>query len=208
MKKTKLASTLKYLLQAHKLTESELARKTGICQPVIHRLASGETDNPKIESLRPIAKFFSISLDQLIGDIPLELDPTCFNAEPLFTVPLITMIDALSWPQKNIQSPTLVQTDIKISESAFAVRLQKSTMHPTFPDGTLLIIEPNIAYQHGDFVVAHLKDEQQPTFKQFLVDGQRHYLKSINTDYPGVTLTQDDRILGVMLQARIDIRKD
>lgn len=74
MTKIKLATILKELLQKNKISESELARKTGVCQPVIHRMASGETDNPKIKTLLPIARYFDISIDELIGDKPLIRD--------------------------------------------------------------------------------------------------------------------------------------
>jgi SOS-response transcriptional repressor LexA len=211
MKKTKLAATLKYLLQNSNLSESELARQTGVCQPVIHRLASGETDNPKIDSLRPIAKFFSISVDQLIGDLPISSEGTVFHVEQeLFNLPLITLNQAISWPQKRneFSITTHVQTDIEITESAYAIRLKDSTMYPMFPDGTLLIIEPNHAYEHRDFVVVFLKDENRAIFKQLLIDGSRRYLKSINKDYPSISLTANDKILGVMLQARIDFRRN
>lgn len=208
MNKIKLASTLKNLLEKQKLTESELARKTGVGQPVIHRMASGETDNPKIETLRPIAKYFSISIDQLVGDAPLTYDSPVFQIEQeLFNVPLISLKDATQWP--TIQnSPFHVQTDIKITAAAYAIRLKDSTMYPMFPDGTLLIIEPNQPYRHKDFVVAYLESESQAVFKQLLIDGNHHYLKSVNNEYPLKQLEPSDKILGVMMQARIDFRSN
>lgn len=211
MKKTKLANTLKALLLERNLSESELARQTGVCQPVIHRLASGETDNPKIESLRPIAKFFSISLDQLVGDAPLLSDQPLFYIEQeLFNLPLITLKEAILWPENrgNTFYSTLVQTDLKISDQAYAIRLKDSTMYPMFPDGTLLIIEPNQQCMHKDFVIAYKKGQQQAIFKQILIDGKYHYLKSVSPDYPSQKMTKHDKILGVMLQARIDFRKN
>lgn len=211
MNKKKLAITLKTLLDKSRLSESELARRTGICQPVIHRMASGETDNPKIETLRPIAKFFAITLDQLIGDEPLiSKFPNSHVEQALAAVPLITLEEAISWPPKSEKASIsqYVPTDITISPHAYAIKLKNSTMYPMFPDGTLLIIEPNIAYQHKDFVIAQIQNEQQATFKQLLVDGKEHYLKSVNNDYQPYQLTKKDKILGIMLQARIDFRNN
>jgi SOS-response transcriptional repressor LexA len=210
MKKMKLAQTLKTLLNKLNLSESELARQTGICQPVIHRMASGETDNPKIETLRPIAKFFSISLEQLIGDEPLAQEAIFHVEQEWFNVPLITLKDAIDWPHHKTHQTTniFIQTDIKTSEFGYAIRLKDSTMYPMFPDGTLLIIEPNQASTHRDFVVAHLSNEPQAIFKQLLIDGKNYYLKSVNKDYPRYKLGKNDKIIGVMLQARIDFRKN
>src|SRR5215216_7490151 len=105
MKKTKLASTLKTLLGELNLSESELARQTGVGQPVIHRMASGETDNPKIDTLRPIAKFFDISLEQLIGDIPLEKKSIFHVEREWFNIPLITLMDVADWIASKEKNP-------------------------------------------------------------------------------------------------------
>lgn len=211
MKKTKLAVTLKSLLQQLELSESELARRTGVCQPVIHRMASGETDNPKIETLRPIAKFFSISIDELIGDAPLSFSQPVFHVEEeLYNLPLLSLALAIEWPNNKTQfeQATTVQTDLKVSDQAYAIRLKDSTMYPMFPDGTLLIIEPMQQAVHLDFVVARLKGCQTGIFKQLLLDGKNRYLKSSNNDYRPILLGKQDKILGVMLQARIDFRRN
>jgi SOS-response transcriptional repressor LexA len=209
MKKTKLSSTLRSLLQKENISESELARQTGICQPVIHRIASGETDNPKIESLRPIAKYFSITVDQLIGDAPLDAHGSVFHVEQeLFYLPLITLSQAVTWPKEKALAKNFVQTDIEITDSAYAIQLKDSTMYPMFPDGTLLIIELAPHYKHRDFVVSWLAGESQAIFKQLLIDGPKRYLKSVNGDYPLIEMTKKDKILGLMLQARIDFRRN
>lgn len=211
MKNSKLAKTLKSLLAKDKLSESELARKTGVGQPVIHRMASGETDNPKIESLRPIAKFFSISIDQLIGDVPIPTTLPKYHIEQeMYNLPLITLSDATTWPlcRNELILKTYVQTNIQISEFAYAIRLRDSTMTPMFPDGTLLIIEPNHQYKHRDFVVAQLSGEKKAIFKQLLIDGPKKYLKSVDREYPPIEMQIKDHILGVMLQARIDFRRN
>ncbi len=209
MKNTKLALTLKTLLRKQKISESELARRTGICQPVIHRMASGETDNPKVDTLRPIAKFFDISLEQLIGDRPI-IEQSLFQVEQeWYNVPLITLNEAINWTiEKSPPSSIFIQTDIKTSKNGYAIRLKDSTMYPMFPDGTLLIIDPDQVAYHRDFVIAHVHDHAQAIFKQLLIDGDDRYLKSVNRDYPALKMRPDDHLLGVMLQARIDFKKN
>ena len=66
-----ISKTLKKLIADHKLNTMELARRTGIGQPVIYRLISGETDNPKIATLCALADYFGISVNQLIGETPI-----------------------------------------------------------------------------------------------------------------------------------------
>jgi transcriptional regulator with XRE-family HTH domain len=59
-------------MSLNSLTASELSRKTGIAQPVIYRLVTGGTENPQILTLKPIADFFKVSIEQLLGLISLN----------------------------------------------------------------------------------------------------------------------------------------
>lgn len=67
-----LSAVLTYLMFKNGLTSSELARKTGVAQPVIYRLMSGNTENPQILTLKPVADYFGISIEQLLGSSPLN----------------------------------------------------------------------------------------------------------------------------------------
>jgi transcriptional regulator with XRE-family HTH domain len=67
-----LAKVLTHLASKKGLTSSELARQTGIAQPVIYRLMTGVTENPQILTLKPIADYFEISIDQLLGSTSLN----------------------------------------------------------------------------------------------------------------------------------------
>ena len=70
------AEILSHLMQAQKLSSSELARRTGVAQPIIYRLMNGNTCNPQILTVKPIADYFAISIDQLLGFSPLDLNPS------------------------------------------------------------------------------------------------------------------------------------
>lgn len=63
-----LSLNLKKLMKLREINPSELARQTGVAQPIIHRIASGKNTNPKLETLKPLAAHFRVSLSELIGD--------------------------------------------------------------------------------------------------------------------------------------------
>ncbi|HSW94123.1 MAG TPA: helix-turn-helix transcriptional regulator [Gammaproteobacteria bacterium] len=67
-----LSDVLSHLMSTAGIGSAELARKTGIGQPVIYRLMTGATENPQILTLKPIADYFGKSIDQLIGISPLN----------------------------------------------------------------------------------------------------------------------------------------
>ena len=63
-----LSLNLKKLMKLRETNPSELARQTGVAQPIIHRIASGKNTNPKLETLKPLAVHFQVSISELIGD--------------------------------------------------------------------------------------------------------------------------------------------
>src|SRR5262249_34916076 len=75
-----------------------------------------------------------------------------------------------------------VETTVQARELTFAVRAIGDSMEPDFPEGTILIVEPNMEARHGDFVIAKSGDDA--TFKQLVRDGGYWYLKPLNPRYP------------------------
>ena len=208
-----LSTILKALMAEIRINESELARRTGIGQPVIHRIASGETDNPKVGTLSPIANFFAVSISQLIGDEPLPPNriPGTFN--PGITgwtqVPLLTWEQVSQWPHLPNQSkPTqTISTDIQVSDNTYALTIKDTTMEPRFPEGTVIILDPILQPVDRDFAVVQIEGQYSPHFKQVLIDGDTIYLKPLNPDFKTIILDKKHNFLGVMVQSRMDFKK-
>lgn len=204
---SKLAAIIKSLMREKDISVTELARQTQISQPVLHRLATGTTCNPQIETLLPIAGFFGISIDQLIGNAPLS--NTLTTAHDWVHIPLLTLDQITNWLAQDplLNLTKFVSTDSPTSKNSYAIQLSDSTMQPRFTPGTLLIIDPEYSPENQDFVMAQMDSQKIATFKQFLIDGESHYLKPLNPDFPIIKMNPNDRILGTMVQARIDYGK-
>lgn len=65
---TKSAERIQLLLSQKGWNESELARFSGVSQPTVHRYASGETETPKKDNLKKIAKAFNVSYQYISGE--------------------------------------------------------------------------------------------------------------------------------------------
>ncbi len=211
--KNSMNTILKGLMAELGINESELARRTGIGQPVVHRICSGETDNPKVATLSPIANFFAVSIDQLIGTEPLSPDriPGTFNpdAQGWRQIPLLGWEQILSWPnltQKSGPLPT-ISTDIELSQHAYALAVRDTTMEPRFPEGTVLLIDPDLKPNSLDFAIIHIEGQNLPNFKQILIDGEHTILKPLNSDFKTLLLNKPHKFLGVMVQSRMDFKK-
>ena len=71
----------------------------------------------------------------------------------------------------------------------------------SFPEGTIIIVDPERAPKAGDYVVAKDVIHQKATFKKLTTDGSAWYLKPLNPAYP--TKEIDDpamRVIGVVIE--------
>lgn len=214
IEKPKLPGVLRRLMTEIDITEAELARKTRIPQPTLHRILSGATRSPRGESLSPLAKFFSISISQLIGDEPLPEDriPGTHNPEVVAwtSIPVLTWEIAGQWPDcknrlKEQHWNDWITTDKPVSNDAFALRVTGESMAPRFNEGTTLVIEPTAEARNRSFIVVQFEDQSDVTFKQLLIDGGDQYLKPINPEFKTTLLDKPHRVLGVVIQTREDL---
>lgn len=209
-----LSTILRVLMNEVKITVTELARQTGIGQPVIHRMASGETDNPKVGSLSPIAKFFNVNISQLVGDEPLPANRVAGSHNPYYRswyqVPLLSWEQAAARPERMIPSDVQCQvsTVSHVSPQAFAVRMEDTTMAPRYPLGTLLLIEPTLPAQDKDFVAIVVEGEPKVQIKQILMDGNDIYLKPYNNDFETKRVAKPYQIKGVMIQSLTEYHQE
>lgn len=97
--------------------------------------------------------------------------------------------------------------DATVSSNAFALRVDGDSMESTypgdrtFPQGTILIVDPNRGATAGDYVIAKDVSTQRATFKKLVHDGGRWFLKPLNPAYP--TIEIDDpalRIIGKVVE--------
>lgn len=166
------ATILKRLMLKENLTESELARRTGIGQPVIHRISSGETDNPKIDTLLPIAQYFQLDLSELVGDHPLPEARQLTSAQSAlpawYKVPLLSGEQIPHWLQhhQSLHPIRYIATPQSLSPYAYATTLEDNSLEPRFCVGTHFIVEPHRPAQHQDFCVILPKKHRLPVIYQ------------------------------------------
>lgn len=129
-------------------------------------------------------------------------------------VPLISWVQAGDW--KNLvdnfhagDAERWVATYAKVSKHAFALRIVGDSMTnpggaPSFPEGTIVILDPERNASPGKFVVVRQKSDTECTFKQLVRDAGKHYLKPLNPRYPLLEMLPDAVVCGVLVQAVMD----
>ncbi len=124
-------------------------------------------------------------------------------------VPVISSVRAGTWGEINDHlaegAEKFPVREASVGPHTFALRVEGDSMTSdsghTFPEGTVLIVEPDRAAKAGDYVVAKDVDTQKATFKRLTTDGSRWYLKPLNRDYRPIEI--DDpavRVIGVVVE--------
>lgn len=203
MNHTKIGQILNRLMADKKIRVAELARRINLAQPTVHRIATGVCEHPHLSSLKPIADFFSISVEQLKGHEPI---PWLDRASK---VPLLDWGQVLNWPlnKNEFNKSDLILTDANIGTNGYALKINDTSMDPVFPKNTILIADPEKQFRDRSYVVAKLTNLPGAIFRQLLINAGDMYLKPLSPDleqYKMTKLKENDKILSVVVQAKRD----
>jgi len=107
-----------------------------------------------------------------------------------------------------ITTATQQPSEIKSCAEAepYALRVLGDSMEPEFREGHILIVDPAMPPQHGAYVIIEYQGET--TFRQFVVENGRKFLRALNEAYPEVELVGAYSVRGVVIQRASRRRKD
>lgn len=195
--------------EAH-LNAEELSRRIGIPASTIKKVRNNHDSNPTLATLSPLAKYFSLTITQLVGDEPLpkarmkgtyKIDP-----EKLNHVPLISWEESITWPTISNSPQFFVSTEHQYSKNAYALLVEEDDWENLARD-TALLIDPTIEVDHRDFIIVHKNGQKIPTIKQALYDEGQMYLKPITQGYNITIFTPEHKVLGVVVEYRKHLKK-
>jgi transcriptional regulator with XRE-family HTH domain len=199
-----LFENLRQLLMSRGISETELARQTNLPQPTIHKIMSGKTLDPRMSTLKSIASYFEVTLDQLCFD-------KHFFAEEIKSanksVPILTWQDcdnALDVKSKLKPSNWMhwAAVDGNIDTSSIFGLITKPSMEPCFPRETILIINANSKPIDGDFVIIQHKGSSEATVRELSLDGPNKLLLPLNRNTLPEKLDSSIHVIGSVIQSR------
>lgn len=124
------------------------------------------------------------------------------------TVPLISWVQAGNWEQAIDTLLTgqgeRISTTYKPKNHTYALRVRGDSMEPKFPDGCIIIIEPDEHPAPGQYVIIR-QNGDDVTFKQLVKDGGSLFLKPLNARYPIMELKNDAIFCGVVKRMEMDV---
>jgi transcriptional regulator with XRE-family HTH domain len=192
----------------HNWSLKDLAQKSGLDSGTLSRLERGE-GGYSAESVEKLCNAFSISEGTLFSDE----NPTDNRMLEFRRIPLLdeSHIPAYVIDHEIIEVKEYLRyiaVDKTLSFNSFAYSPDIAALKPTFDEGDVVVIDPSIKPQPGDFVVA-VVGKSAVIFSRYRVtsekeDGTETFeLIPLNDFYPVVTSLQPGvRLVGTMVEHR------
>ena len=199
-----LGKILKKLLFDKGIKPADLAREVNLPSPTVHRLVTGKSTRPYKSSLNPIADFFSISVDELTGEVPLKSNENATTLKTIHYLPLLSLENL----ENDINDKKIVENipfTGNISKNGYAIMLNDSSMEPLFSRGSMLLFDPEKTFKDRSYVLVKLHESSAPVFRQLIIDLDRRYLKPLNPDlntFKMRLLGEKDIIIATLIEAR------
>lgn len=193
---TTLGENLKKIRKAKKMTQKELAQKSGVKQSVISDLETGNAKSTG--SILELANALGVTAEELKKGVFDEVSLT--NVAPVAP----RMAPVLSWVQAgvftNVQSVDMSQVEewLPLPEectNCFYLKVQGISNNPDFLEGDYILVDPDVYYsdvQSGDMIV--VRKYEDATFKKLVIetDGSR-YLQALNPEFkPNIIPLDED----------------
>ncbi len=211
-KVSELSQVLGHLLKVSgNLSGTELARRVELPSATVNRLITGSVQDPRISTLKAIAKYFNISFDQLLGYAPL---PKQFNLAhnrfaysfqmPVFEIQQVR--DKLDHDDEAGSRITWQCNDHYQQEDLFAIKLEQANFEPIFLRGSTLIVHRKITPRINDYVLVSIQGKEA-TIRRYYAEAGETYLYPLRTELPVVSAEHEEvKILGVILEAQARLR--
>lgn len=199
-----LSERLIELINHYNMTESQLARAIQIPRGTINRLKLGKITNPRTSTLTVIAKYFNISIDQLLGYEPLPFYDTavaCVERVPIFSWEQLLTFKNRDFCIGDISPKQWIHFESEHESAAgslFALKVEGEAMWPYFDDKSVILIDYLKEAQNRSFVIAYIAETDELILRQLLIDGKSKMLHPLNSAFASLQLGAKDHILGVV----------
>jgi SOS-response transcriptional repressor LexA len=165
----------------------------------------GKTADPRMSTLKTIAAYFNVSLDELCFDKDfLESKEATSTGK---SVPILSWADCLTASETKLNitpdnwSHWVVVSDDTNADKAYGLTT-KPSMKPCFPTGTILIVSEDITPIDGDFVIVKHKGADEATVKELSLDGLTKLLLPLNENSIPEALDSTTKVIGTVIESR------
>ena len=187
-------------------SENELKRRTGVSQPTIHRIITGESQDPRQGNVEKLAKALGVSAHWLRHGGPIDVSAkealgTCEpNVEPgPEIVSPYRAVKIVGTAQMGAEGYWHALDDgdgvVDIPSrdpGAYALRLKGDSMAPAIRSGWIAVCEPNGRLVPGEYVMIRLRDGESMLKLLGYANDVEVGVLSVNPIYDMRTIAFDD----------------
>lgn len=183
-----LGENLKKLRKAKKMTQKELAQKSGVKQSVISDLETGNAKSTG--SILELANALGVTAEELKKGITGDFDNN------VVSITSNKLIPVLSWVQAGIMTSVEALNPSEITEwlpplssddpdGCFYLKVVGISNFPTYQDGDYILVNPS--FQVCDLLSEDLivvRNSTDATFKKLVIESdERKYLQALNPNF-------------------------
>jgi SOS-response transcriptional repressor LexA len=206
---SKFSGTLEKLMKLRGINMSQLHKSTAVPLTTINRMVNESSVNPTISTLIPIADYFGVTLNQLMGIDPLETNTSggmvAKKSKYWKEIPIINWDQTINWDNNSAKHVLLntISTDANISDNSFALIIKDSNLEGFMPN-SVIVVDTCANYEHGDYVIIAKAEQHRASLKQILMDDDLTYIRPLNKNYQTQIMDNSYKIIGVVIQIRMD----
>ncbi len=212
-----LAERIREAISHSGKNQAQIATETGKSPGAVTQWLDGSTKSLRADTAEALERATGFSATWLVTGRGPKMSGATQNVVPAKLgarqIPLISYVQAGVWTDVVDSylpgdADEFLLTDLELSGNAFALEIKGDSMLPEFKPGDRVIVDPAIAPQPGDFVVAK-NGEEEATFKKYRPRGVSDRgevvfeLVPLNEDYPSMRSDVTPiRIVGTMVEHR------
>ena len=162
---------------------------------------------PSKARLKDIASRFNVNYEWLAfgsGEQSSSVNTAKKGAGSLRKYPILTFNEAHQYEDhlKDFVGQSIPLDVEGASSTAFVVYSIGTAMSGRFPEGTLLIVDPAVKPQDGDYVIARIAKLPEAIFRQMIFGESGKFLYAHDPRYQSHKLSSADKVIGKVIQAR------
>ena len=201
------------------LTQDALAKKAGITRVAISKAEQGLTKSFNGDTLLKVATALNCSPQWLQNGEEQSVNwennvKSCPQKDAFHSYPVINWVQAglfsTAGDDYSMYDHDNWRHSVKYAgERGFWLEVHGDSMTSpvgiTFPEGMSILVNTDKAVHSGCYVIARKKSTNEATFKKYVTEMGRSFLKPLNPQYPIIEIDDDCEIVGVIVDARWDI---
>ncbi len=201
-----IGERLKSIRESKGLSQAQLAKLCGYS-------AASRIGNYELGE-RKISADDAMIISEVLGVSPAEL-MFGSQAEQVvrnYSYPLFTKVQAGCFTENgnsytDRDAEDWIPTAKKASNKAFWLEVEGHSMtapqggRPSFPEGMLILVDPEEDVEFGDFCVARMLNDEF-TFKRLIRDGGIEYLEPLNPRYELIPINGNCQIVGKVVKSQ------